>query len=329
MRILVTGAGGFIAARLASQLAQSGKKVRAMVRTRESALLRHPNIEIVKGDILDKESLDKATRNVSQVYHVAALANNWAPSEKIFFDINVTGTENVIEAARKNGAGRIVMTSTAGTIGPSVNGQPVHEGLLPPAFLYSGYERSKFAAEELIRKRSKEGYDIVIVNPTRVFGPGPLSKSNSVTNIVYKYTRGRWRFQPGSGQEIGNYAYVDDVIRGHFLAMEKGRSGERYILGGENVSYNQLIKKIAEVHGKEYGLISIPLGAFAAYGALSDFLGDYFGIEPMITKSWLQKYKANWTASTEKAEKELGYTVTPMKEAIARTIHWLSEQYPS
>ena len=325
MKILVTGAGGYIAARLANQLAESGKQVRAMVRSKESKLLQHPNIEIVRADILDKESLDKATKDISQIFHIAALANNWAKNEKQFFDVNVSGTENVIEAARKNSVGRIVMTSTAGTIGHSLNNEPVHENIFEPQAFYSGYEKSKHDAEKLIFKMAKEGQDIVIVNPTRVFGPGPLVKSNSVTKIIHKYVNGKWRFQPGTGNEIGNYAYIDDVIQGHFLAMEKGRAGERYILGGENASYSQFINSIADVHGKKYGLLKIPLGVFNVYGGFSDFLADTFSIEPMITKNWVKKYRQNWIVSTAKAENELGYKITPMKDAISKTIQWLAE----
>lgn len=325
MKILVTGAGGFIAARLANQLAASGVQVRAMVRTKGSKLLEHPNIEIVRGNVLDKDSLDKSARKVSRIFHVAALANNWAKNEKDFFDVNVTGTENVIDAAKKNDVERIVMTSTAGTIGPSVADYPVDETILEPKDFYSGYERSKYEAEKLIFKKVSEGHHIVIVNPTRVFGPGPLVKSNSVTKIIYKYVNGKWRFRPGSGNEIGNYVYVDDVINGHFLAMEKGRAGERYILGGQNASYSEFINAIAEVHGKKYGLIGIPLGFFNVYGGFSDLLADVFGLEPMITKNWVKKYRENWIVSSRKAEQELGYTITPMKKAIAKTVEWLSE----
>jgi farnesol dehydrogenase len=171
----------------------------------------------------------------------------------------------------------------------------------------------------------KEGSDIVIVNPTRVFGPGPLVKSNSVTKIIHKYINGKWRFQPGTGNEIGNYAFVEDVISGHILAMEKGKAGERYILGGENASYLQFINSIAEVHGKKYSLIKIPLGFFTIYGSFSDWLASTFSIEPMITKNWVKKYKENWIVSSEKAQREIDYKITPMKSAISQTIEWLNQ----
>ncbi len=322
MKILVTGAGGFLASKLALRLAEGGKQVRALVRTKRSALLQHPNIEIVQGDILDVKSLENAVAGCSQVYHCAALANNWARDPRSFYKVNVEGTRNIAEISSKHGVKKMVATSTAGTIGPAHGPAHAHEGILKPAELYSGYERSKYESEQYLFHKAAEGLPVSIVNPTRVFGPGEMSKSNSVTRIIHRYIRGDWRFKPGTGAEIGNYAYVDDVVKGHILAMEKGKSGERYLLGGENISFDGFLDAVAEVSGKKHSLTAVPLWVFQSYAAVGELLGN-FGIEPKITRSWVRKYRANWSSTSAKAERELGYQRTPLKEAITLTVQWL------
>lgn len=326
MKILVTGAGGFIASRLALTLAESGIRVRALYHSGVSQMLHHSNIELVKGDILDEAIVKKAVDGCEKIYHVAALANNWAKNPQLFYDINVKGTEQVLKAAKNCGVKKIVLTSSAGTIGPSINGLPVTEN--QHSILFGHYEKSKKISEERIVEYVRPGSEITIVNPTRVFGPqlpgkGELSKSNAVTKIIHRYMEGNWKFRPGTGENIGNYAYVEDVVNGHILAMEKGKPGEKYILGGHNLSFNEFIAIVSEVSGIRNTLIPVPLGLIALFGALEDMAAALWGREPQITYSWVKKYKADWTTSTEKAEKELGYTKTLATEAIKKTVEWL------
>lgn len=323
MKILVTGAGGFIASNLALKLAESGTGVRALYRSKISAGLHHPNIELIQGDILDAAVLEKAAGGCEKIFHVAALANNWAKNSRQFYDVNVAGTENVLRAGKKTGVKKIVVTSTAGTIGPSPDGNPVTEK--QSSTLFGHYEKSKKKSEDKALEFVEKGMDIVIVNPTRVFGPGELSKSNAVTKIIHKYIEKKWKFIPGNGENIGNYAFVEDVVNGHRLAMEKGKAGERYLLGGHNASFNEFINIVSEVSGIKNKLATVPLGLIGIFGLAEDIAAGIFGREPQITYAWVKKYKANWTTSTEKAEKELGYTVTPLKEAVKKTIKWLKD----
>lgn len=324
MKILVTGTGGFIASNLALKLAESGNEVRALYRSKINAGLHHPCIELVKGDILDKTILAKAAEGCEKIFHVAALANNWAKNAQQFYDVNVAGTENVIRAGKLSGVKKIVVTSTAGTVGPSPDGNPVTEK--QSSTLFGHYEKSKKESEDKVFEFVEKGMDIVIVNPTRVFGPGELSKSNAVTKIIHKYIEKKWKFIPGNGENIGNYAFVEDVVNGHILAMEKGKPGERYLLGGHNVSFNEFINIVSEVSGIKNKLAPIPLGFIGIIGLAEDMAALIFGREPQITYAWVKKYKANWTTSVEKAEKELGYTITPLKEAVQKTIKWLKEK---
>lgn len=322
MKILVTGGGGFIASKLALKLAEEGNEVRVMYRSKFNAELNHPGIELVPGDLLNKSSLSEAVKNCDQLFHVAALANNWAKNSNLFYAINVTGTNNIIEFALDAGVKKIVVTSSAGTLGPAQKNIPAHENQEP--VLYGHYERSKKKSEEKIQEFVKKGAHIAIVNPTRVFGPGQLSKSNAVTKIIQRYIQKKWKFIPGKGENIGNYAFIDDVVRGHLLAMEKGKSGERYILGGHNLSFNEFITIVSEVSGIKNNLVPVPFGVISTVGIIEDLAALVFGREPQITYNWVKKYRADWTTSTAKAEKDLGYSITPFKEAITHTIQWLN-----
>jgi len=321
-KVLVTGAAGFIGSKLALKLAESGIKVRALYHSKINSSLQHNNIELIQGDILDKKSLEKATEGCHRIFHVAALANPWSKNPQLYYDINVIGTENIIEAGKKSGVKKIVVTSTAGTIGPSLTGSPVTEAQIDNTIHFGHYEKSKADAEKKIFEFVKNGMNIVIVNPTRVFGPGELSKSNLVTKIIQMYIQRKWKFRIGNGQHIGNYAFVDDVVNGHILAMEMGRVGERYLLGGHNISFNRFIEIISEASGIRNNLVPVPLAFIGAYAIAANIFSGIFGTEPKFAYSFVKKYKANWNTSIEKSERELGYIITPTKIAVEKTIEW-------
>ncbi len=322
MKILITGTGGFIASNLALKLAENpGVQIRGVFHTKLNPVLQKPNIELLQGNILDKKFLEKAMHGCEKIFHVAALANNWSPNSNDFYEVNVTGTENILQMGLREGIHKIVVTSTAGTIGPSINGSPVNEE--QNSTLFGHYEKSKKMAEEKISDYLDKGMELVIVNPTRVFGPGEMSKSNAVTKIIQKYIEKKWKFIPGNGDHIGNYSFVEDVVNGHILAMEKGKTGNRYILGGHNLSFTEFISIVSEVSGIKNKLAAIPMGVIGLFGLVEDVGAFLFHREPQITYSWVKKYKANWTTSTKKAENELGYTITPIYEAIEKTVNWL------
>ncbi len=324
-KVLVTGAGGFIGSKLALQLAESGISVIGLYHSKVNPDLKHDNIEFVRGNILDKINLENIIERCTHIYHVAALANNWAKDPKQFYDVNVTGTENIIEAGKKSGVEKIVVTSSAGAIGPALNGVPANEIQTNSRIQFGHYERSKIESEKKIIASVQTGMNIVIVNPTRVFGPGELSKSNAATKIIHRYIQKKWKFKIGNGSHIANYAFVDDVVNGHILAMEKGRAGERYILGGHNLSFNDFIKIITEVSGIKNTLVPVPLALIGMYAITENIFFPLLEMEPQITYSWVKKYKANWTTSTQKSEKELGYKITPIKVAVSKTINWLKQ----
>jgi farnesol dehydrogenase len=324
MKIFISGATGFIGSRLALSLAGEGHQVHALYRDERKLMsIQHPNIQFFRGDILDYESLIRAIEGCEQIYHAAAFARVWDKDYSSIYRLNIEGTTNVIKAGIYSGVKRIVCTSTAGVLGPSLPGQFVDENTPRPSRYFIDYECSKKIMEEILNTFSLIGIEIVIVNPSRVYGPGVLSDSNGITRIVQRYIRGKWRIIPGNGESIGNYVFVDDVVSGHILAMEKGRSGERYILGGTNLTYNQLFNQLAELTGKKYFMIHVPLSLCQMIAGIMLFIARVLGSAPLITPALIRKYNHNWNISSSKADRELGYRSIDFKTGASLTINWL------
>jgi farnesol dehydrogenase len=323
--IFVTGATGFIGTALVNQLVERGHTVRALSRaTSNIDGLSHQRITLVRGDIMDRESLKGGMEGCTQVYHLAAYAKNWAKDPSIFFRQNVDGMSNVFEAAREAGVQRIVFTSTIVVFGPTP-GEVVGDESMPRITqrFYTEYEQSKAVAEREALKLASSGYPIVIVNPTRVYGPGKLTEGNSVSLMIDMYQRGKLPILLNQGRDVGNYVLVDDLVRGQMLAMDKGRIGERYILGGENVSLKGLFAIVDELTGKHHRQISLPPRVALLYSAVEQKKARWFGLYPQITPGWVETFLQNWAYSSAKAERELGYQITPLREGIKRTLEWI------
>ncbi|MCF8301914.1 MAG: SDR family oxidoreductase [Bacteroidales bacterium] len=326
MKILITGATGYIGSGLAKKLASSGHTVHALIRSPEKAgLIRHENIHIFEGTILQPDKIEKAITGCQQVYHLAAYAKPWARDSSTFFRINTLGTDHILKAAFEHKISKVVFTSTAGTFNPSFN-KPVNEDTLRLIDFFNDYETSKFIAEERCQKYIRKGLNVVIVNPPRLYGPGLLSKSNAVTLMIKRYSEGRWRIIPDNGDKVGNYVFIDDVIKGHILAMDKGRSGEKYLLGGENISYSGFFDTLAKVCGKKYKMINLPYSVMMVASGLFLFWTRISGRPPLITPEWVKKYLYNWALSSQKAIDELGYQITPLETGMQKTIDWIRKQ---
>jgi nucleoside-diphosphate-sugar epimerase len=325
MRIFITGTTGFIGINLALKLAEAGFIVHALYRSSQKvSRIKHKNIKLFKGDIVDRDSLLHAMKSCQQVYHLGAFAKVWTKYPETYFKVNVEGTKNVIETALRLGIKKIVITSTAGVLGPS-NGKPQDEDSIRYSDFLNEYESSKFIMENLINRYLKKGIQIVIVNPARVYGPGSLSAPNAATKIIKAYLEGKWRIIPGDGRKIGNYAFIDDVVNGHILAMEKGQSGEKFNLGWINASYSDFFSLLAEVSGKKRRLVKAPIPLMVHASGLLTILTRLSGGSPPITPKWVKKYLHDWAVSSEKAQKELGYSITPLKEGLEKTIEWLKQ----
>jgi nucleoside-diphosphate-sugar epimerase len=323
MAILITGATGFIGSRLCLTLAEKGHTVHALCRNIQHPLLPvHDNIIPFAGDVLDKQSIQDALQNCSNVYHTAALAKMWVKDKTEFHKVNVTGTKNVLEAALEAGIDKVVHTSTCGVWGPTVK-HPMTEDDPRITGFPIDYERTKYLAELEAKSFCKKGLQVVIVNPSRVYGEGPVTDSNTVSKMIVAYLKGKWRINPANGQQVSNYAYLDDVVSGHIAAMEKGIAGNRYILGGEDVSFNSFFSHLKNISGKNYTLFNVSQKLIKAYSRVEQFKTIITGIPPFFLPAFADRLKYNQKYSSNKAVQQLGYSITPFATGFAKTIEHL------
>jgi len=326
MKVFITGGTGFIGARLTERLIEKDHDVIMLARNPSMVpYAGNDRVTIIKGDLSDSELLRKGMESCDWVFHMAAYAKPSFKDPSVVTSVNIDGTVNVFEAALASGVKKVVFTSTGGTMGYSRDGKPVCEESNKNPELQTLYERTKAEAEKIAVDFLSRGLEVVIVNPTRVYGPGRLSESNSVTRIIKLYMSGTWRINPGNGKSIGNYVFVDDVAEGHILAAMHGRGGERYILGGENHSFNSLFNIIGQVTGKVRNLVRLPEGLMRAIVGTITFISGLLRVSPPITGDFINKYLKDWIMTSEKAERELGYQITPLSEGVTSTVEWLKK----
>jgi farnesol dehydrogenase len=327
-KVFVTGATGFIGTKLVNQLVERGHSVHALSRsTSNREGLANEGIRIVQGDITEVDSLKRGMAGCTQVYHLAAYAKNWSKDKSIFFRQNVEGMRNVFAAARSVAAKRLVFTSTIVTFGPTRSNEVGNEEMprITPEF-FTEYEETKTIAEREALKAAREGFPVVIVNPTRVYGPGKMTEGNSVTRMIDQYDRGLVPVLLNRGVNIGNYVLVDDLVRGHILAMEKGRIGERYIIGSENISLKEFYKLVDQASGRKHFQFNLPPRLGLLYGEIQRLAAESLGLYPQVTTGWVKTFLQDWAYSCSKAERELGYSFTPLAEGVRRTYEWILEE---
>ena len=327
MVVLVTGAAGFLGQRLCKWLVDQGDEVRALVR-RESQvqLFQNSPIQAVLGDIRDPQALATAMKGCEGVYHLAALASDWTADPRDFYKVNFQGTLNVLAAARQAGVERTVVTSTMGTIGPPDPEQvhPVDESHVRWVNFFTEYAASKLMAEERIGHLVRQGQNIVVVNPTRIFGPGAYDRKNGLLILMDHYLNRPFAIAPGSPNIIGNYVYLDDVCQGHRAAMLKGITGEKYILGGQNLTFTEFFASVSKVAGQKGRFLPIPFGVLKVLAFFGAIRAKLFRKQPLATFSYIRKLKYQWPVSSQKAEQDLGYRITELEEALRESLNWLS-----
>jgi nucleoside-diphosphate-sugar epimerase len=328
MKILITGATGYIGYKLAMEAARRNYTVHILVRDLQSPLLPvHPNIIKFKGDVTDKASVLTAMQGCAKVMHAAAIAKLTAKDNSIFYSVNVEGTRNMLDAALTLGVKKFVFTSSGAVIGPSGK-YPMNENDPRIIAFENDYEISKHWAEELVKEYCRKGLFAITVAAPRVYGPGHECNGNTMNVLLKNILLTGIAFVPSCDNVIANYAFVDDVVNGHFLAMEKGLGGEKYILGGENLSYRSFFQTIKQKAGEKIRLIRVPKFLLKLWSLLYMCFCTIIRKETHISPKVIDRIAQNRALSCEKAIRQLGYSITPFSEGIHKTIlHLKNKNY--
>jgi dihydroflavonol-4-reductase len=322
--ILVTGGSGFVGAAVVRQLLAAGHKVRALIRPTSvrTNLARLP-VEIVQGDLRDAASLRRAMAGIRFVFHVAADYRLWARQPEEIVRTNVEGTRALMEAALRAGIERIVYTSSVATLKPRRDGGPSDEtSPLEAASAVGAYKYSKVVAERLVETMVAERkLPAVIVNPSTPIGPRDV-RPTPTGRIIIEAAAGRMPAYVDTGL---NLVHVDDVAVGHLFALEKGRIGERYILGGQDVLLADMLREIARQTGRSPPKLRLPRRLIFPIAYAAEAVAYFTDREPFVTTTGLRLAKDRMFFTSAKAERELSYRARPYGEAIAEAIAWFRQ----
>lgn len=321
MKTLVTGGTGFVGANVVRALLQRGVEVRALVRPRsDTRNLDKLEVELVAGDLRDRSSLEAALDGCDTVYHVAAMYALWTSDPQQIYDSNVTGTVNMLEAAGMAGVQRIVYTSSVATIGLPKDGTPGTEEVpLQPEEMISDYKRSKYLAEQEVMKYAQHGLPVVIVNPSFPVGPWDVKPTPS-GQLIVNFLRGKIPAYVDTGLNVVD---VEDVAIGHLLAAEKGRIGERYILGHANVTLPDMFQLLEQVSGVRAPRIRIPYGLAYLSACVSELVAHTITHKaPFVTLSGVKLSRKRMFFDASKAVRELGFPQTSAVEALRKAVQW-------
>jgi dihydroflavonol-4-reductase len=321
MLAFVTGATGFLGSHVARALAERGADLRLLVRPNSNTKnIADLEADLVTGDLREPASLEKGITGCDVVFHVAADYRLWVRDPNQMYRANVEGTRAILEAARKNNVRRVVYTSSVATIGFTSNGLPADEN--SPVSLndmIGPYKRSKFMAEQVAIEAARSGLDEVIVNPSTPMGEHDIKPTPS-GRIVVDFLKKKFPAYVDTGL---NLVDATECARGHILAFEKGRRGERYILGGENLTLKQILDKLAAITGLPSPKVRVPYAVALATGVVDElFTGRLRGREPRATIDAVRMGRKKMFVSSAKAERELGWKCVSVDSALRRAVEW-------
>jgi dihydroflavonol-4-reductase len=321
LKAFVTGATGFLGSHVARVLSEQGAELRLLIRPTSSLKnLEGLKAETAVGDLRDAVSLEKAMSGCDTVFHVAADYRFWVRDPNEMYRSNVSGTRAVLEAARKIGVRRVVYTSSVATVGFRSDGRPADEDSpVSLADMIGHYKRSKFMAEQVALEAGRSGMPVVTVNPTTPIGEQDV-KPTPTGRIVVDFLKRKFPAYVETGL---NLVDVRECARGHVAALEKGRSGERYILGGEDLTLKQILDKLKHITGLPSPAVKLPyIFAFVA-GVIDEAVSGMIpGREPRATVDTVRMGKKKMFASSAKAERELGWKIVPIEDAMRRAVEW-------
>lgn len=321
MKVFITGATGFVGSHVARALAAQGAELRLLVRSGS----RTDNIDSLKaervgGDLRTPASLRPGMEGCELAFHVAADYRLWTRHPEEMYRTNVEGTRSLLEAARKGGVRRVIYTSSVATMGFRSDGQPVDEDApVVLADMVGHYKRSKFLAEQAAMEAAHDGQDVVIVNPTTPVGEQDI-RPTPTGRIVVDFLRRRFPAYVDTGL---NLVDVAEVARGHIAAAEKARPGQRYILGGENLTLKELLDKLGAITGLPSPTLRVPQAAALVFAALDTlWTGVLLGREPRASVDAVRMSHKKMFVSSARAERELGWKTVPVESALRRAVEW-------
>jgi dihydroflavonol-4-reductase len=321
MTTLVTGGSGFVGSAIIRRLLDAGHEIRALVRgsSARDNLAGLP-VEIVVGDLLDPESLSRAARGCKAVFHAAADYRLWIPKPDEIYAANVSGTVNLMRAAAESGVKRIVYTSSVATLGLNANGAPADEETpVSLTDMIGHYKRSKFLAEAEVRRLvAEQKIPVVIVNPSAPVGPRDI-RPTPTGRMIVESAAGR---MPAYVETGLNVVHVDDVAEGHLRAYERGAIGQRYILGGTNMTLHEILGIIAEITGRPAPRIKLPHAVVMPIAYVAEAMARIGGFEPVATVDSVRMAKKLMYFSSDKARRDLGYSPRPARQALADAVQW-------
>lgn len=325
-RVVITGASGFIGSAVVRAVQARGAAVVAVVEPgADDRNLKDIDAERAVLDIRDLAAVRAACEGARFVIHLAAVYRFWARDPRIFYDVNVGGTLNVLDAVQAAGCERLVFTSTVGVLGlaKTRQGQPADEtSRTDISHLFGHYKRSKFVAEHEVLRAGAGGLDVCLVLPTFPLGPRDL-RPTPTGKLVLDFLSGK---MPGFVDTAMNVTHVDDLALGHLAALERGRQGRSYILGGENLSMRQILQILADYAGLPMPRLEIPRGLALSAGVASDLIeGRLLGLEPRVPLEAARMSATRMIFSDERARTELGYVSRPAREAIEESARWFAD----
>jgi dihydroflavonol-4-reductase len=321
MLAFVTGATGFLGSHVARVLAEQGAALRLLVRpTSNLRNLAGLKAETATGDLRDAASLQKAMAGCDTVFHVAADYRLWVQDPDQMYGSNVGGTRAILEAACSNGVERVVYTSSVATMGFTSDGHPADEDSpVSLADMIGPYKRSKFMAEQVAMEAARSGLHVVTVNPTTPVGEQDV-KPTPTGRIVVDFLKRKFPAYVETGL---NLVDVRECARGHIAALEKGKPGQRYILGGENLTLKQILDQLGDITGLPSPRVKLPYFFALATGMVDEAItGRLLGREPRATVDTVRMGKKKMFASSAKAERELGWRIVPVGDALRRAVEW-------
>jgi dihydroflavonol-4-reductase len=326
-RVLVTGADGFIGSAVTRALLARGVEVVALLEPgADHANLTNFDLERFEVDLRDAGGVESAVKGCRAIFHVGALYRFWARDRRQFYDVNVGGTRNIMDAARRAGTERLVYTSTVGTLGleGARHGRPADErSYADVSHLFGSYKQSKYVAEHEVLRAAAEGLPVSIILPTFPVGPGDRAPTPT-GQLVLDYLNGR---VPGYVDTVLNVAHVDDLALGQILALERGAVGRSYILGGENYTLKRVLDTLAAVTGLRPARLPVPRALALGVARVSEFIeGSLLHRHPSIPLEAARMSTTRMAFDDSRARRELGFRSRPAADALVASAHWFADQ---